>query len=137
MTKSENESDDDFTDDVCRNGTERAEAEMGALKISVRIDGEWCPEVRWYTQDLPVFIAEDGSEVDIRDDGSILYETPEGAVEEIDEPTVDKEAKQIYEPLSIYPADTIEVWDVNRRPVQSEPADFGGGDSTGGDCNDE
>lgn len=109
----------------------RAEAEMGALKLSVRIDGEWCPDVRWYTPDLPVFTAEDGTEVDIRDNGSILYESPDGAVEEIEEPTVDKEAKQIYEPLDSYPTDTIEVWDVNRRPVCSEAADFGGGESTG------
>lgn len=111
--------------------TERAVAEMGALKLSVRIDGEWCPEVRWYSSDLPVFIAEDGTEVDIRDDGSILYESPGGHVEEIEEPTVDKEAKQIYEPMSHYPADTIEVWDVNRRAIRSEPADFGLGESTG------
>jgi len=111
-------------------GIERAVAEMGALKLSVRIDGEWCPEVRWYTPDLPVFIAEDGTEVDIRDDGSILYESPGGAVEEI-EPSVDKEAKQVYEPMGVYPADTIEVRDVSRRPIRSEPADFGGGESTG------
>ncbi|WP_440767537.1 hypothetical protein [Natronorubrum sp. DTA7] len=111
--------------------TEHAVAEMGALKLSVRIDGEWCPEVRWYTPDLPVFIADDGTEVDIRGDGSILYESPDGAVEEIDEPTVDKEAKQIYEPMSVYPADTIEVRDVSRRPIRSKKADFGGGESTG------
>lgn len=110
---------------------EIARAEMGALKLSVRIDGEWCPEVRWYTSDLPVFFAEDGTEVDIRDDGSILYESPDGAVQKIKEPSVDKEAKQIYEPSSHYPADTIEVWDVNRRPLRSEKADFGGGESTG------
>jgi len=101
--------------------TERAVAEMGALKLSVRIDGEWCPEVKWYTPDLPVFIAEDGTEVDIRDDSGILYESPDGAVEEIDEPTVDKEAKQVYEPMSHYGAtvgdllvgedrETVEDW---------------------------
>ncbi len=112
--------------------TERAVAEMGALKLSVRIDGEWCPEVKWYTPDLPVFIAEDGTEVDIRDDSGILYESPDGAVEEIDEPTVDKEAKQVYEPMSHYPADSVEVRDVSRRPIRSESADFGGGESTGG-----
>jgi len=110
---------------------DRAEAEMGALRLSVRIDGEWCPEVRWYTPDLPVFIADDGTEVDIQDDGGILYESPDGAVQEITEPAVDKEAKQIYEPMSVYPADTIEVRDVRRRPIRSESADFGGGDSTG------
>jgi len=104
---------------------------MGALRLSVRIDGEWCPEVRWYTPDLPVFIAEDGTEVDIRDDGSVLYESPDGAVQEIEEPTVEKEAKQIYEPMRPYAADTIEVRDVARRPIRSEPADFGGGESTG------
>jgi hypothetical protein len=112
-------------------GDERAVAEMGALKLSVRIDGEWCPDVRWYTQDLPVFIAEDGTEVDIRGDGSILYESPDGAVEEIEEPTVDKEATQLYEPTSVYPAETVEVRDVSRRPIRSESADFGGGESTG------
>jgi hypothetical protein len=112
-------------------GDERAVAEMGALKLSVRIDGGWCPEVRWYTPDLPVFIAEDGTEVDIRDDGSILYESPDGVVEEIEEPTVDKEAKQIYEPMSVYPAERVEVRDVSRRPIRSESADFGGGESTG------
>jgi len=112
-------------------GTDRAVAEMGALKLSVRVDDEWCPEIRWYTQDLPVFIAEDGTEVDIRDDGSILYESPDGAVQEIDEPTVDKEATQIYAPYSHYPAGKIEVRDVARRPIRSEPADFGGGESTG------
>lgn len=116
--------------DRSESGLDRAEAEVGALTMSVRIDGDWCPEVRWYTPDLPVFIAEDGTEVDIRDDGSILYESADGAVEELD-PVVEKEAKQIYEPASHYPADTIEVQDVNRRPVRSEPADFGRGDSTG------
>ncbi len=120
-----------MSSDKHADGTQRAVAEMGALKLSVRIDGEWCPEVMWYTADLPVFIADDGTEVDIRDEGGILYETPNGAVEELEEPTVDKEAKQIYEPMSIYPADTIEVRDVARRPVRSEPADFGGGESTG------
>ena len=104
---------------------------MGALKLSVRIDGEWCPEVRWYTPDLPVFIADDGTEVDIRDGGGILYESPDGVVEEIEAPAVDKEAKQIYKPMSIYPADSVEVRDVNRRPIRTEPADFGGGGSTG------
>ena len=104
---------------------------MGALKLSVRIDGEWCAEVRWYTRNLPVFIAEDGTEVDIRDDGSILYESPDGAVEEIEDPTVEKEGKQIYEPMSVYDADAIEVRDVRRRPIRTEKADFGGGESTG------
>jgi hypothetical protein len=111
-------------------GIERAVAEMGALKLSVRIDGEWCPEVRWYTPDLPVFIAEDGTEVDIRDDGSILYESPEGAVEEL-EPVEENDGQEIYEPNSVYPADRIEVRHINRRPIRSEPADFGGGESTG------
>jgi hypothetical protein len=116
--------------DQSTGGTERAVAEMGALKLSVRIDGRWCPEVRWYTPDLPVFIAGDGTEIDIRDDGSILYESPGGPVEEI-EPTVDKEARQVYEPMSVRPADTVEVRDVSRRPIRSESADFGGGESTG------
>lgn len=119
------------TDDINTGGSERAVAEMGSLKLSVRIDGQWCPEVRWYTRDLPVFIADDGTEVDIRDGGSILYESPDGAVEEIETPTVRKEAKQIYEPMDVYPADTIEVWDVRRRPIRSESAGFGGGESTG------
>ena len=110
---------------------ERAEAQMSGLRLSVRIDGEWCPKVRWYSNAMPVFIAEDGSEVDILDGMAIRYETPDGAVQEFDEPDVDKEAKWIYFPLSIYPADGIEVRDVARRPVRSEPADFGGGDSTG------
>ena len=117
--------------DTSEGENDRAEAEMGALRLSVRIDGDWCPEVRWYTPDLPVFIAEDGTEIDIRDDGSILYESPDGAVQQIEEPTVEKEAKQIYEPMSVYPADTIEVRDVNRRPIRSERADFGHGESTG------
>jgi len=111
--------------------TDYATAEMGALKLAVRIGGEWCNEVRWYTADLPVFYASDGSEVYILDDGSILYETPDGAVEEIEEPTVDKEAKQLYEPASIYPADMIEVRDVTRRPLRSEPANFDENESTG------
>lgn len=113
-------------------GAERAMAEMGAPKLSVRVDGEWCPEVRWYTPNLPVFFAEDGTEVDIRDGGSILYESPDGAVEEIEEPTVDKEATQIYEPMSVYPAETIEVRDVSRFPIYSGSADSNGGESTGG-----
>ena len=116
---------------MSEHGTERAVAEMGALTLSVRIDGQWCPDVRWYTPDLPVFIAADGTEVDIRDDGSILYESPDGTVEEIEEPTVDKEAKQIYEPMNVYPAETVEVRDVSHRPIRSESADFGGGESTG------
>jgi len=111
--------------------TEYATAEMGALKLAVRIDGEWCQEVKWYTPDLPIFYAPDGSEIDIRDDGGIVYEPPNGGWQEIDEPAVDKEGKQLYEPYSVYPADTIEVRDVARRPVRSEPADFGGGESTG------
>jgi len=112
-------------------GAERAVAEMGALKLSVRVDGEWCPEVRWYTPNLPVFFAEDGTEVDIRDGGSILYESPDGAVEEIEESTVDKEATQIYEPMSVYPAETVEMRDVSRRPICSESADSDGGESMG------
>lgn len=112
-------------------GAEAAVAEIGALKLSVRIDDEWCSEVLWYTADLPVFIADDGTEVDIRDDGSILYESPDGAVQEIKGPTVEKEAVQIYSPYSHYPAGRIEVRDVARRPIRSEPADFGGGESTG------
>jgi len=111
--------------------TEYATAEMGALELAVRIDDEWCHEVKWYTSDLPVFYGPDGSEVDIRDEGGIVYEPPTGGWQEIDEPAVDKEAKQLYEPYSVYPADTIEVRDVARRPVRSESADFGGGESTG------
>ena len=64
--------------------SERAIAELGATELAVRIDGEWCPEVRWYTANLPVFIGEDGSEVDIRDDGSILYEGSDGELEELE-----------------------------------------------------
>jgi predicted glycosyl hydrolase (DUF1957 family) len=110
---------------------EAAQAEVGALKFSVRVDGQWCPEVRWYTPELPVFIASDGTEINIRDDESILYESPEGHVKEIEEAAVEKKGKQIYELRSHYPADTIEVWDINRRPTRSEQADFGGGESTG------
>jgi len=120
-----------MTGDDSTVGEQRAEAELGALRLSVRIDGEWCPDMYWYTPDLPVFVAEDGTEVDIQSDDGILYESPGGAVEEIDEPAVDKEAKQIYEPMSIYPADIIEVRDVARRPIRSEPASFGHGESTG------
>lgn len=114
-----------------RDNGEAAQAEVGALKFSVRVDGQWCPEVRWYTPELPVFIASDGPEIDIRGDESILYESPEGHVKEIEEPAVEKEGKQIYELRSHYPANTIEVWDVNRRPIRSEQADFGEGESTG------
>lgn len=87
---------------------DRAVAELGAAKLAVKIDGEWCPDLFWYTPDLPVFLADDGTEVDICDDGSILYETPGGAVEEI-EPDSERGGVVSYSPLSIYPADTIEV----------------------------
>ena len=110
-------------------GTHRAVAELGAARLAVRIDGEWCPDQLWYTPDLPVFIAEDGSEVDIRDDQSILYETPDGAVQEI-EPDFGTDRYTSYTPLSIYPADEIQVHRLDR-PQKSEPADFGGGESTG------
>lgn len=109
---------------------DKAVAEMGSARVAVQIDGEWCPEQLWYTANLPVFIADDGTEVDIRDDGSILYETPDGAVQEI-EPAAEKRGLRIYEPLSIYPADVIKVQNLAKRPVKSEPADFGGGESTG------
>ena len=110
--------------------TNRAVAEMGSARIAVEIDGKWCSERLWYTADLPVFIAEDGTEVDIRDDGSILYESPNGAVQSI-EPTKEKRGLRIYEPLSIHPVDVIKVWDLEKRPQRTEPADFGGGESTG------
>lgn len=107
----------------------RATAELGSAELAVKIDGEWCPEVRWYTRNLPVFFAEDGSEVDIRDDGSIQYETPRGAVQEI-EPSEQTDLVDYYEPYSVYPADEIQVHRLDRYE-QSEPADFGGGESTG------
>jgi len=107
-----------------------AVAELGAVKLAVKIDGEWCKEQQWYTADLPVFYGPDGSEIDIQDDGSVLYESPKGAVEEL-EPAEENEAQEIYVPNSVYPADRIEVRHINRRPIRSEPADFGGGESTG------
>jgi len=107
-----------------------AVAELGAVKLAVRIDGKWCQEQLWYTPDLPVFYGPDGSEVDIRDDASILYESPDGAVEELD-PVEENDGQEIYEPLSVYPADRIEVRHINRRPIRTEKADFGGGESTG------
>lgn len=92
-------------------GTEIAYVESGAMSyLSVRVDGEWCREVRMYS-DIPVFFTEDDSEISLRDDrdeGLILYETPEGAVQEI-EPESDVDGVRTYEPLSIYPVDTIEV----------------------------
>lgn len=93
--------------------TERAVADLGAIELSVRVDGEWCPEMAWYKPDLPVFTADDGSEIDIRDDGSILYETPDGAVQEVDCER-DDGTTRVFEPLSIYPADTIEVVEIER-----------------------
>lgn len=119
-----------MSSDQSETGTDRAVAELGATKLAVRIDGEWCPEQLWYTPDLPVFIAADGSEVDIRDDGSILYETPDGTVQEIEEPEYETERLSAYSPRSIYPADKIEVHRLDR-PWRSEPADFGHGESTG------
>ena len=106
-----------------------ARAGLGALKVSVRVDGDWCREMAWYTPDLPVFTTPNGGEVDIRDDGSILYETPDGAVQEI-EPADETDGVRTFHPMNIYPADTIEIHetDMSRR---HEPADFGGGESTG------
>lgn len=109
---------------------DRAVAELGAAKLAVRIDGEWCPERWWYTPDLPVFFGPDGSEIDIKDDESILYETPDGAVQEIDEPEVETDRFSRYVPRSVYPADEIEVHRLDW-PWKTESADFGGGESTG------
>jgi len=107
-----------------------AVAELGTVKIAVKIDGGWCQEQLWYTPDLPVFYGPDGSEVDIRDDGSILYESPDGAVEELN-PVEEGNGQKLYEPMSVYPADRIEVRHINRRPVRTEKTDFDSNESTG------
>lgn len=112
-----------MSNDSSLDGRNRAVAELGAAKLAVKIDGEWIAEHRWYTPDLPVFIADDGSEVDIRDDGSILYETPDGAVQEI-EPTDTEDGVASYVPMSIYPADLIEV---HRLDEQKSPKTDGDG----------
>lgn len=106
-----------------------ARAELGALKVSVRVDGDWCREMAWYTKNLPVFTTPNGGEIDIRDDGSILYETPDGAVQEI-EPDDETDGVRTFTPLSIYPVDTIEIHETDMS-TRHEPADFGHGDSTG------
>ena len=93
--------------------SQRAVAEFGSTRLAVRVNDEWCPEVFWYTADLPVFVAVDGSEIDIRDDGSILYETPGGAVQEL-EPQSRSDGIATYVPMSIYPADAIEVQEIDQ-----------------------
>jgi hypothetical protein len=60
-----------------------------------------------------VFFGPDGSEVDIREGSSILYESPDGAVEEL-EPVEENDGQEIYEPTRVYPADRIEVRHINR-----------------------
>ena len=109
--------------------SEIARAELGKLRVSVRIDGEWVRELRWYTRDLPVFIHKDGSEVDICDDGSVRYHEPSGGSVEI---TADDETDGVrtFTVDRPWPVDTIEVHETDLS-TRSEPADFGGGESTG------
>ncbi|ELZ96627.1 hypothetical protein [Haloferax sulfurifontis] len=93
-------------------GDDRAVYEPGdGRRLAVRVDDEWLPELMLYAGDLPVFIGDDGTEVDVRDDGTALYETPDGAAEEL-EPDRDADGVRTYTPLSVYPADTIEVHDL-------------------------
>lgn len=54
---------------------------------------------------------DEGTEVDVREDGTILYETPGGAVQEI-EAYVDEGGVASYLPHRVYPADNIEVHDL-------------------------
>lgn len=89
-------------------------------RIAVRVDGEWLTEVRPYTEDLPVFTGEDGTEVDVRSDGTILYETPDGAVQEMD-PYVDEGGVASYLPMRVYPADEIEVHDLEESEADPKP----------------
>lgn len=105
----------------------RAVAELEAARLAVAINGEWVSEQRWYTANLPVFIADDGSEVDIRDDGSILYETPAGAVQEI-EPSDTGGGVRTYTPLSVYPADLIEVHRLDKQQSSRTATDHNGGE---------
>lgn len=92
--------------------SERAVCELdGGSRIAVRVDGVWLPNLMMYTEELPVFSDDDGTEVDVREDGTILYETPGGAVQEI-EPHVDEGGVATYLPHRIYPAGSIEVHDI-------------------------
>lgn len=96
---------------------QRAIAELGSKRLAVRLDGDWLPKCLWYADQLPVFFATDGTEIDILDNGNILYESPDGAVQEI-EPVCETDRERVFEPLSIYPADRIEIVDL------AEPVDY-------------
>jgi hypothetical protein len=95
-------------------------AEFDGRKIAVRVDGEWCFEIRWYTDDRPVFYPGDGSEIDVRKDGTIMYETPEGAVQREIEPYLDEGGVASYLPHRVYPADNIEIHEVGESKAVSD-----------------
>lgn len=89
--------------------SEIATATTGGRTVAVRVDNEWCQDVYHYTEHLPVFRIDD-AEIDVRPDGSVMYETPGGAVQTID-PLVDEGGVASYMTISVYPHDCIEVHD--------------------------
>jgi len=97
-----------------------AVAEFDGRKIAVRVDDEWCSEMRWYTDDCPVFYLDDGSEIDARKDGTIMYETSDGAVQREIEPYLDEGGVASYLPYRVYPADNIEIHSVGESEAVSD-----------------
>lgn len=103
--------------------TDIATATTGGKTVAVRVDGEWCEEVYYYTEHLPVFFI-DGAEIDVRPDGTVMYETPGGAVQTM-VPYVEEGGVASFMTMSVYPHDSIEVHDIN----ESEAADFPRGET--------
>jgi len=92
---------------------ERAVWEHDGSRLAVCVDGDWLPEMMLYTDDLAIFRATDGTEVDVRADrDAILFEAPTGETEEIDPSSESERAVTVYTPPESFSADCITVVDL-------------------------